>query len=102
MNKVGNTFLLAGEMLMPELHLRQPGFSFTACGPLTKRGEKIQKFRERSDLYMNELHEDCFAHDTGYSDSKDLSKKTISHKVLKDRAYEIARNPKYYGYQIND
>ena len=40
--------------------------------------------------------------DTGYSDSKDLSKKTISHKVLKDRAYEIARNSKYYGYQIND
>ena len=61
MNKVVNKFLLAGEMFMPELHLRQPGFSLTACGPFTKRGERIQKFRERSDLYMNELHEDYFA-----------------------------------------
>ena len=50
-------------------------------------------------LYRNELNKDCFAYDAAYSDSKDLAKKTISEKILKDRAYEIARNRNYNGYQ---
>ena len=61
----------------------------------------MQKFRETGnleDLYKNELDKACFAHDAAYSDSKDLSKRNISDKLLKERAYEIARNPKYDGY----
>ena len=41
----------------------------------------------------------CFAHDAAYSDSKNLAKRTISDKILKDRSYEIAINSKYDGYQ---
>ena len=50
-------------------------------------------------MYRNELDKDCFAHDAAYSDSKDLANRTISDKILKDRAYEIARNRNYDGYE---
>ena len=87
---------------MAELHLKQPEFAYGAYGSFTKHHERIQKFRESSNLkhlYGNELDKDCFAHDAAYSDSKDLTKITISDKILKERAYEIARNPKYGRYQ---
>ena len=87
---------------MPDLHLKQPGFTYCACGPFTKHRERIQKFRERGrlkHLYRNELDKVWFAHDAAYSDCKDLAKGTISDKILKNRAYEIARNCKYDGYQ---
>ena len=66
-----------------------------------KHCERIQKFRETGNLkhlYKNELNEACFAYDAAYSDSKDLTKRTISDKVLKDWANEIATNRKYDGY----
>ena len=93
MNKIYNKFLLNREKFMPEQHLKQPGFIYGACGPFTKQREIIQKFRETSNLnylYRNELDKACFAHDAAYCESKDLAKKTISDKILKDRAYEIA------------
>ena len=83
---------------MPELHLRQLGFIYSACRPFTKHRERIQKFKETSDLnyiYKNRLHKACLAHDAAYSDSNDLAKRTISDKILKGRAYKIAINPKY-------
>ena len=102
MNKIVNKFLLAGDNFMPELHLKQPGFTYNACGPFIKHREKIQKFKEPGDLkhiYKNELDITCFAHVT-YSDSKDLVKRTILDTVLKDRTYETyATNPEYDGYQ---
>ena len=85
-----------------ESHLKEPRFTYSACGPFTKHHEKIQKFRETGHLrhlYRNELDKACFALDTAYSDSKDLVKRAISDKILRDRAYEIARNCKYDGYQ---
>ena len=75
--------------LMPELHLKQPGFTCNACEPFTKNCERIQKFRETSNLKhlcRNELDKACFTHDAEYSESKDLAKRTISDKILKDRA----------------
>ena len=87
---------------MPELYQKQPGFTYSACGPFSKHRERIQKFRETGNLkklYRNELDKAYFAHDTGYSDSKDLAKRTISDKILKDRAYEIARNRGHDGCQ---
>ena len=50
-------------------------------------------------LYRNELDKACFAHDAAHSDSKNLAKRTISDKILKDRAYKIARNRNSDGYQ---
>ena len=63
---------------------------------------RIQKFWETSNLkylYRNELNIACFAHEAAYCDSKDLAKRTISDKILKDRAYEIVRNRNYDEYQ---
>ena len=100
MNKIIKKFLLTGGKFMPELHLKQPGVT-GACGSFTKHREKIQKFRETGNLkclYRNELDKACFAHDEAYSNSKDIANKTISNKILKDRAYEIARHRKYDGY----
>ena len=102
MNKIINKFLLNGDKFMPDLQLKQPEFTYSACAPFTKHRERIQKFRERGHLkhlYRNELDKACFSNDAAYSGSKDLAKKTISHKILIDRAYEIARNRNYDGYQ---
>ena len=98
MNKIINKFLLNGHRFMLELHLNQQGSTYSACGPFTKHRDRIQKFRETGNLkhlYRNELDKACFAHDAAYSDSKDLAKRTISDKNLKERTYEIARNRKY-------
>ena len=102
MNKILNKFLLAADNFMPKLYLIQPRFTYIACGPFTTQRETIHRFRETGDLkhlYKNELDKPCFAHDAAYSDIKDLGKRTILDKNLKDRAYKIARNPKYDGYQ---
>ena len=102
MNKIINKVLLTGDKFMPELHLKHPGFTYSACGPLIKHCKRIQGFRETGNLkhlYGNELDKACFAHDAAYSYGKDLAKRTISDKILKDRAYEIARNCNYDGYQ---
>ena len=101
MNIIINKFLLTGDKFMPELHLKQPVFTFSACRPFYKYRERIEKFRETVNLkhlYRNELDKACFGHDAAYSDSKDLAKRTILEKFLKDRAYEIATNCKCDGY----
>ena len=87
---------------MPEMHLRQPQFIYSDCGPFTKRKERIQKFRETGDtnyIYKNELDKACFAHGPAYSDSQDLTKIAVADKTLRDKAFNIAKDPKYDGYQ---
>ena len=101
MNKIINKFLMTGDKFMPELHLKLPGFTYSACGKFTKHRESIQNFRETGNLNnldRNELDKACFSHDAAHSDSKDLAKRTIPD-ILKDKAYQIARNGKYDGYQ---
>ena len=69
-------FFLTGYNFMLELHLRQPGFTYCACGLYTKHHERISKFVETGDLknlYRNELDKACLAHDASYSDSKVFS-----------------------------
>ena len=76
MNKIMNKFLLTGDKFMPDLHLRQPGFTCSACGPFTKHLERIKKFIETGNLkhlYRKEFDKTCFAHDAAYPDSKDLA-----------------------------
>ena len=102
MNNTINKLLLAGDKFMPEIHFRQPQFTYSACGPFTKHEQIIQKFRETGDtnyIYKNELDKTCFVHDAAYSDSKDLTKRTVADKILKNKAFDIAIDPKYDGYQ---
>ena len=102
MNEIVNIFLLAGDKFMPEMHLKQPGFTYSACGPFTKNKERIQKFKETGDtsyIYKNELDKACLQHNMAYVDFKDLKRRTTSNKILTDKVFNIAKNPKYDGYQ---
>ena len=83
------------------MHLKQPRFIYSACGSFTKKKERIQKFKQTRDtsyIYKNELDKACFQHDMAYGDVKDLARRTAL-RVLRDKAFNIAKNPKYDGYQ---
>ena len=102
MNNIMNKFLLAGDKCMPEMHLRQPQFVYSACGPFTRHKERIKEFKRTDDtryIYRNELDKACFQHDSAYADHKDLINRTEADKVLRDKAYDIASNPEYDSYQ---
>ena len=102
MNEIVNKFLLAGDNFLPEMHLKQLGFTYSACGPFTKNKERIEKFMQTGNtdfIYKNELDKACFQHDMAYGKSKDLVKRTQSDKVLRDKAFKIASDPKYDDYQ---
>ena len=71
MNDIINKLLLAGDKSMPEMDLKQTGFTYSACGPFTKNKERIQNFKETGDsryIYKNELDKSCFQHDIAYGD----------------------------------
>ena len=70
MNEIVNKFFLTGDKFMPEMHLKQPGFTYSACGPFTENKERIKKL-----------------------------KKTGADNVLRDKAFNVVKNPKYDGYQ---
>ena len=77
MNKIIIKFLIAGDKFIPEMNLRQPGFTYSACGPFTNNKESIQKFTETGDsqyIYQNELDKVCFQQDMAYGDFKDLTR----------------------------
>ena len=83
MNEIVNKFLLVGDKFMPEMHLKQPGFTYSACGPLTKNKERIENFIQTGNtdfIYRNELDKACFQHDMAYGKSKDLVKRKQSEK----------------------
>ena len=66
MNEIVNKFLLAGDKFMSEMHLKQPGFTYSACYPFTKNKERIQKFMQTGNInyvYRNDLGKACFQHD---------------------------------------
>ena len=101
MNNIINKVLLAGDKFMSEMHLRQPQFVYSTCGPFTRHKERIKKLKQTGDthyIYRNELDKACFQHDSAYADNKDLINRTKSDKVLRDKAYNIASNPEYDGY----
>ena len=97
MNNIINKFLLAGDKFMPEMHLRQPRFVYSACGPFTRHKERIKEFKCTGDtryIYRNELDKVCFQHYSAYADHKDLINRTKSDKVLRDKAYDIYTSKK--------
>ena len=100
MYEIVNKFLFGGGKFISEMHLKQPGFTYSACGPFTKNKE-IQKFKETGDMsyiYKNELYKPCFQHDMAYGDFKDLKRRTASGKFLRDKAFNTAKNLKYDEY----
>ena len=97
-----NFIIIYKNKFMPEMHLKKPGFTYSACGTFTKSKERIEKFmqtRNKNFIYKNKLDKSCFQHDMAYGKTKDLVKRTQSDKVLKDKAIKIASDPKYDGYQ---
>ena len=79
------------------MHLRQLQFTYSACEPFTKNKERIQKFKETGDtkyIYRNELDNACFHNDMVYRGFKDLARRTAANKFLRDKAFNIAKNPK--------
>ena len=86
---------------MPEMHLKQPGFTYSVCDPFTKNKERIEEFMQTGNsdfIYKNDLDKACFQHNMAYGKSKDLVKRTHSDKVLRDKSCKIASDPKYDGY----
>ena len=87
---------------MPEMHLRQLGFNYSACGSFTTNKERIKKLTETGDTsynHKNELDKACFQHDMASGNFKDLARRTASDKILRNKTFNIAKNPKYNGYQ---
>ena len=102
MNEIMNKFLLVGDKFMPEIHLKEPVFTYTACGPFTRNKERTEKFMQTGNtdfIYRNEFDKACFQHDMAYGKSKELTESTPSDKVLRDKAFKIASDLKYNGYQ---
>ena len=92
MNEIVNKFLLTGDKFMPEMHLKQPGFTYSACGPFTRNKQRIQKLMQTGYtdyIYKDELDKACFQHDMPYGNFKDLKRRTQSDKVLKDKALQL-------------
>ena len=85
-----------------KLNLKQPSFTYSACGPYTKnkeRSEKLMQTGNTEHIYKNDLDKACFQDDMTSGKFKDLNKRTQSDKFLRDKVFEIASNPKYDGYQ---
>ena len=102
MNEIVIKFLLVGDKFMPGMYLKQPGFTYSVCGRFRKNKKRIQKFKETGDtnyIYKKELDKACFKHDMAYGDFKYLTRRTASDKILRDKPFNIAKNPKYDRYQ---
>ena len=79
------------------MHVKQPGFTYSTCGPFTKNKERIEKFTQTGNtdfIYKNELDKAYFQHNMAYGKSSDLTKTTQSDNVLRDKAFKIASDPK--------
>ena len=90
MNEIVNKFLLAGDKSVPDMHLRQLEFTYSACGPFTKNKEQIKKFKETGDsryICQNELDKVCFQHDMAFEDFIDLNRRTFADIVLRDKVF---------------
>ena len=102
-NNIINQLLLTADRFMPEAHLKDLKVgTYSACSPFTQHNSRINKFIRTGDtnyIYKNELDKACFAHDAAYSGFKDIKNRTTADKIVRDKAYEIAKDPKYYGSQ---
>ena len=93
-----NNFLLARDKFMLKFHLRQPDLIIVLVDILLNIIEGFKETGNLKHIYKNKLDQACFSHDAAYSDSKNLAQRTVSDKILKDKAYGIVLNTKYNGY----
>ena len=94
---------MAGDKFTPEMHLKQQRFTYSACGPFTENKRKIQKFMQTGNAHFinkNDLDNACFQHGMAHGKCENLTTRTKSDKVLSDKAFEIASNPKYDRYKF--
>ena len=84
MNTIVNKFLWTGDKFMPEMHSKQPSFTYSACSPFIKNNKKIIMIKKnrRFKIYQNELHKACFQHDMAYGYLKDLNRRTAADKAF--------------------
>ena len=94
MNEIVSKLLPAGNKLMPGMHSKQPGFTYSAGGQFTKKKERFQKFKETGDTRY--FYTSCFQYDMAYGDFKDLARRADSDNYLRDKAFNIAKTPKYH------
>ena len=102
MNEIVNMFLLGGDKFMPETHLRQSGFTNKTCESFTTNKERIHKLKETGDsghIYQKERDKACFQHDMTDGGFKHLTRTMVSDKILGNKAFNIAKNTKHFGYQ---
>ena len=95
LNGIINKFLLVGDKFMPEMNLKQLGFTYSACCPFTKNKERIEKFMQTGNtdfIYKNELDKACFQHDMAYGKSKDLVRRTKSDREIKHLKLQVIQN----------
>ena len=86
---------------MPEMHLKQPGFAYNTCGPFTRNKKRIEKSMQAGNtdfIYRNQLDKAFFHNDMAYGKSQDLAKRTQSDKILRDKVFKTASDPKYDGF----
>ena len=110
MNETVNKFLLAGDKFMSELHLKQPGFNYSAYGPFPRNKKRIEKFMQTGNtdfIYRDELDKVCFQHVMAYGKSKDLTKRTQSDKVSRDKTnckwskiWWLSKRTRFNGLQV--
>ena len=87
---------------MPEVHLRQREFTFSACRLFTKNKERIEKIKETGDsrdIYQNKPNKICFQQGMTYGDFKNFPRRTASDKVLHNNAFNIPKSPKFDAHQ---
>ena len=102
MNAMVNKLFLAEDTVMSEMHLKQPGLTYNACGPFTikyKINEKIQRNWRFRNIYQNKLDQACFQHDMASGWFKDLNRRRTADKVLHDKAFNLDKNLKCNSYQ---
>ena len=102
MNAILNKLLIARNNFMPEMHLRQPRFTYKATESFTKSKERIKTFKEKGyskHIYQNKLDKACFQNDMEYGDFNGSNRRTAADKVLRDKAFNIVKNSSYDGYQ---
>ena len=83
---------------MPEIHLRKPRFTYSACSPFTKNKGRIKNFKETGYsryIYQNQLDKACFQDNVFYDDFKGLNIRAAGDKVFHDKTFNFAKNRKF-------
>ena len=97
MSEIVNKYLLAGDKFMPEMHFKQPKFTYSVYWPFTKSKERIQNFKENGNISTEMSWIKYLAFNMIWFNNLEI--RTVSDKLLNDKAFNIAKNPKYKGYQ---